>query len=360
MNILFLTKYSSLGSSSRYRVYQFLPYYEREGLGCFVANFHTDAYVRDFSGMREWRPKARRLRYMVARYLRRLLCLLRSRRYELVVVEGEVFPFLPFPFDSLLFPVARAVVVEYDDAAHIYYQELLDSPLLRSLLCTKIPTLMARSAGVIVGNRYLAAYARQHNPNVLLAPTAIDTGRYRGKKAESFSPSGSACIGWIGTPLTASYLAQISDVLQKLARRYDIRLKVIGAPSFRIQGVPVAAVPWRLETEVEELLSCDIGVMPLTDDAYSQGKSGAKLLQYMGVGIPAVASPVGANLEIIEQGRNGFLAKTPHEWAERLEQLIADVNLRRELGTAAREKVERDYALSTIAPRLIEFFRELT
>ncbi|MEA3345409.1 MAG: glycosyltransferase family 4 protein [Chloroflexota bacterium] len=357
MRVLFLTKYSPLGSSSRYRVYQFLPYYEAAGLDCFVANFHTDGYVRQFIGMRDWRPKARRLPYLVSRYLRRLRCCLQAGRYDLIVVEQEVFPLLPVVFDSLLFRVAEDVVVEYDDATHIYHQRLLDSPLLRSLLSSKVPTLMARSAGVVVGNQYLAAYAQQHNPNVLLAPTAIDTGRYRVKRAEGFSPPGSACIGWIGTPLTVSYLDEIADALRSLAVRYDITLKVIGAPAFQIAGVPVVAIPWRLETEVEELLSCDIGVMPLTDDDYSRGKCGAKLLQYMSVGIPAVASPVGVNQEIIEQGRNGFLAQTTKEWVEGLEQLITDVNLRRKLGSAAREKVERDYALSTISARLIEFFR---
>lgn len=358
MKILFLTKYSSLGSSSRYRVYQFLPYYKAAGLDCSVANFHTDTYVRQFIGMQDWRPKARCLPYLTSRYLRRLLCLLQASRYDLVVVEREVFPFLPPSLDSLLFQVAKAVVVEYDDATHIYHQRLLDSALLRSLLHSKVPTLMARSAGVIVGNRYLAAYAQQYNPHVLLAPTAIDTARYRVKKAESFSPPGSACIGWIGTSLTVSYLGEIADALRSLVGRYDIRLKVIGAPSFRMEGVSVVAIPWRLETEVEDLLSCDIGVMPLTDDAYSRGKCGAKLLQYMGVGIPSVASPVGVNQEIIQQGGNGFLAQTADEWGERLEQLITDVTLRRKLGCAAREKVERDYALSTVAPSLIAFFRE--
>jgi len=357
MKILFLTKYPPLGSSSRYRVYQFLPYYEAAGLDCSVANFHTDTYVRQFIGMRDWRPKTRRLPYLAGRYLRRLLCLLQAGRYDLVVVEQEVFPFLPLSLDSLLFHVAKAVVVEYDDATHIYHQRLLDSAFLHSLLHSKVPTLMARSGGVIVGNQYLAAYAQQYNPYVLLAPTAIDTDRYRVKQAESFSPSGSACIGWIGTPLTVSYLSEIADALRILAERYDIALKVIGAPSFRIEGVPMVAIPWRLDTEVEELLSCDIGVMPLTNEAYSWGKCGAKLLQYMGVGIPAVASPVGANREIIQQGENGFLAQTPDEWVGRLEQLITDVSLRRKLGSAARESVERDYALSTIAARLIEFFR---
>ena len=357
MKILFLTKYPPLGSSSRYRVYQFLPYYERAGLDCSVVNFHTEAYVRQFSGMRDWRPKARSLSYLAGRYLRRFLCLLQTRRYDLVVVEREVFPFLPPFFDSLLLRVAKAVVVEYDDATHIYHQRLLDSAFLRSLLRSKVPTLMARSAGVIVGNRHLATYAQQYNCNVLLAPTAIDTNRYTVKKAESFSPPGSACIGWIGTPLTVSYLSEIASALRSLAGRYDIRLCVIGAPSFRIEGVPVVAIPWRLETEVEELLSCDIGVMPLTDDAYSRGKCGAKLLQYMGVGLPAVASPVGANQEILCPGESGFLAWTQEEWVEALAQLIEDVELRRQMGLVGRQVVEREYAVSHIAPRLQAFFQ---
>jgi glycosyltransferase involved in cell wall biosynthesis len=358
MKILFLTKYPPIGSSSRYRIHQFLPYYERAGLDCSVMSFHNEAYVRQFGGMRDWRPKARRVRYLLYHYLSRLLTVLQAGQYDLVVVEQEVFPLVPSPFDSLIFRIAKAVVVEYDDATHIYHQRLLDSALLRSLLHFKVSVLMARSTGVIAGNQYLAGYAQQHNPNVLLAPTAIDTDRYRMKKADSFSPPGSARICWIGTPLTVSYLDEIAGVLRDLVRHYDVRVCVIGAPRYRIEGVPVINVPWQLDTEVEELLSCDIGIMPLRDDAYSRGKCGAKLLQYMGVGIPAVASPVGANREIIDQGETGFLARTDSEWVEALERLITDANLRRGLGRAARERVEHDFALSITANRLIGFFRE--
>jgi hypothetical protein len=272
------------------------------------------------------------------------------------VVEQEVFPLFPGLLDTLVFGLAKAVVVEYDDATHVYHQRMLDSVVLRRLLQSKVSDLMARSTGVIVGNRTLEIYARKLNPNVLLAPTSIDTSRYVAKRATTFSPPGSGRIGWIGTPLTASYLSGISGVLQDLARRFDIRLHIIGAPAYRIEGVPVVAVPWNLDSEVEELLSCDLGVMPLTNDAYSRGKSGAKLLQYMGAGLPAVASPVGANRDIVLHGRTGFLAQSAGEWARALETLISDPGLRIEMGRAARQRVEHCYSLSGVAARLTEFF----
>ena len=359
MKILFLTKYSPLGSSSRYRVYQFLSHYEAAGIECSVINLHTDAYVRRFGGVRDWRPKARRIPYLLLRYSRRLLDLLRAGAHDLVVVEQEVFPLCPPSMDSVVFRSAKPVVVEYDDATHVYHQQLLDSALLRRLLRRKVQTLMTRSDGVIAGNRHLADYARQYNSNVLVAPTAIDPRRYGdGKRPDTFSAPGSAHIGWIGTPLTASYLRGISGVLQTLAKDYDVLVKVIGDPLFKLEGVNVSASPWGLETEVEELQSCDIGVMPLTDDAYSRGKCGAKLLQYMAAGIPPVASAVGANREIIQQGENGFLAETPADWIDKLQQLILDVELRRKLGDAARATVEREYSVSAVAPKLVGFFRQ--
>jgi glycosyltransferase involved in cell wall biosynthesis len=356
MRILFLTKYPALGSSSRYRVYQFLPYYRQAGFDCTVASFHSEDYVRQLGSTRDWRPKARRPRYLLHRSARRLLCLLRAGQYDLVVVEQEVFPLFPGLFDRLIFGLAKAVVVEFDDATHIYHQHLLDSALLRQLLHSKVSGLMARSTGVIVGNRTLETYARKFNPNVLLAPTSIDTSRYETKRAATFSPAGLSRIGWIGTPLTASYLSGISGVLQDLVRRFDIRLHIIGAPAYRIEGVPVVAVPWNLDSEVEELVSCDLGVMPLTNDAYSRGKSGAKLLQYMGAGLPAVASPVGANREIVVHGRTGFLAQSASDWAQALETLISDPDLRKEMGRAARQRVERCYSLSGVAAGLAQFF----
>lgn len=357
--VLFLTRYTEEGSSSRYRVYQYLPFYSAAGFGLEVQPFHTTEYVQRFSGSRDWRLKAQQGAYYARRAWQRLGAIWRSPAFDLVVVEGEVFPFAPAWLDRLLWLRNRNVVVEYDDALHVYYGEMLDSAFLRRLLGGKVATLMRLSKAVIVGNTYLADYARKHSSRVEVVPTTVDTRRYRVREPHTIT-GGTVTLGWIGSPVTAPYLTSLGPALAALAQRRRVRLKVIGGSGFSLPGVQVLAVPWHLDTEVAELQSCDIGLMPLDDDAYARGKCGLKILQYFAVGIPAVASPVGVNAELIQDGLNGFLAGDREAWVARLTQLIDDPTLRQRMGQAGRQRVEQRYALEGTAPRLVALLRELS
>ena len=99
--------------------------------------------------------------------------------------------------------------------------------------------------------------------------------------------------------------------------------------------------------------------MPLRDDAWSQGKCGMKALQYMGIGIPAVASAIGVNREIIQDGVNGFLPTTEDGWVSALDRLLADADLRMRLGRTARVTVEQRYSAETHTPRVAALLKEL-
>ena len=96
--------------------------------------------------------------------------------------------------------------------------------------------------------------------------------------------------------------------------------------------IDVEAMRWRAKTEVDDLQPIDIGVMPLPEDKWSKGKCGAKALQFMGMGIPTVCSPVGVNTEIIQDDQNGFFASTEDEWVDKLSRLLRSAELRRQLG----------------------------
>ena len=97
--------------------------------------------------------------------------------------------------------------------------------------------------------------------------------------------------------------------------------------------------------------------MPLPDEPWERGKCGYKLIQYMACTRPVIASPVGANREIVEQGVNGFLAATDHEWRSALETLAADPELRARLGRAGRQRVEEQFSTRVTAPRLATILR---
>jgi glycosyltransferase involved in cell wall biosynthesis len=121
----------------------------------------------------------------------------------------------------------------------------------------------------------------------------------------------------------------------------------------------VVGLPWRKETELDDLRAMDIGIMPLPDDAWARGKCGLKGLQYMALGIPAIMSPVGVNSEIIQDGVNGHLATTTAEWVDCLSRLIDDAEARRAMGRAARRTVEEHYSVHAWRDRYLAHFNRL-
>ena len=96
--------------------------------------------------------------------------------------------------------------------------------------------------------------------------------------------------------------------------------------------------------------------MPLEDDLWAKGKCAFKALQYMALGIPAVVSPVGMNVEVVDSGTNGFVCQTEDEWYRALKQLITDPQLRTEMGAAAREKIAGKYAVAANRDNFLGLF----
>ena len=125
----------------------------------------------------------------------------------------------------------------------------------------------------------------------------------------------------------------------------DFEFKVISnrAPGFELRSLVYK--DWKKETEVDDLMTFNLGVMPLADDPWTRGKCGFKALQYMGLGMPAVASPVGVNTAIITQGVDGYLCNTPEEWETTLRKLVTDEKLRVEMGQRARQTVVERYSV---------------
>ncbi len=343
MKILLLSRYGPLGSSSRLRFYQYLPFLEEHGLQLTVSPLLEDEYVhRLYTGQRQ--PAI----FLARAYAHRLTALLRAKRFDLIWLEKEFLPWLPALAPQLL---RTPYVVDYDDAIFHRYDRH-PSRLVRALLGRKIDQTMRRAALVIAGNEYLAARARLAGaPRVEILPTVIDTKRYGITPPDE---PGSFRIGWVGAPVTAAYLKLIEPALETLLRQPGTSLTLLGAAHPLAARLPVETRPWSEAGEVPEIQRFDVGIMPLPDEPFERGKCGYKLIQYMGCGLPVVASPVGVNAQIVEPGVNGFLADTQTEWVRALETLRADPALRQKLGAAGRAKVERDYSLAVAAPKLRE------
>jgi glycosyltransferase involved in cell wall biosynthesis len=348
MKILFLTKYGKLGASSRYRVYQYLPHLEKEGIRCDTSSLFTDQYL--VSRYQKGRPS---IALVLKGFLQRLRTCLRFNQYDLVVIEKELFPYVPLFFERWLLTKVRAYALDFDDALfHIYDQHR--SRLIRGVLNDKFAQLMSRAALVTVGNPYLAAYAQQHARRVEILPTVIGITKY----PINPEPKGVFTIGWIGTPNTQKYLQMIARSLQGFFEQRKGRLLAIGANSMlKLDGLPLEIVPWKEENEVALLQSINVGIMPLPDLPLERGKSGLKLLQYMACSRPVIASPVGVNADIVTHDV-GYLAGSDDAWLSSLLKLADAPYLRVKMGNKGRQLIEDKYSLACWAPRFAQMLRD--
>ena len=212
---------------------------------------------------------------------------------------------------------------------------------------------------MIAGNGYLAARAwRAGASRVEILPTVIDLERYPEPVAhKSQDVNRLPRIVWIGSPTTVPYLRLLAEPLRVLSLQIPFKLRVIGSADFEMTGVQVEAMDWSENTEFRDISDCEIGIMPLPDTPWEQGKCGYKLIQYMACGLPVVASPVGANLEIVQPGRNGYLADSNDAWVSALADLLQSDVLRQGMGACGRQDVESRYCLQKTGPVLASLLR---
>lgn len=350
VKVLALTRYDRAGASSRYRVYQYLPSLRANGIEIVEAPLVDSGYIdRLYRGARK---NGLNLAWAA---LRRAAYVLQARRYDLVWMEKELLPYVPDVLEQLLRASGVPVVVDYDDAIFHRYDQSR-SAVVRAIFGRKIDRIMRAATLVIAGNEYLAERARAAGaPAVEVLPTVIDLERY---PLQHPSGRSTLTVGWIGSPSTQGYLRTIAPALAAFCRESGARVHAIGVqPTFMLEGVPFQPIRWTEEGEVAALHALDIGVMPLPDSPWERGKCGFKLIQYMGCGLPVIASPVGVNRDIVIEGETGRLASDHDEWLAALLELGASSELRRRMGAAGRARVEARYSLQAVARRLAELLR---
>lgn len=348
-SVLILSRHAPLAASSRLRTHQYIPYLRAAGAEVSVEPFFDAAYLQQL-----YSENTRRYIEVGKAYLRRLTALFGARRYSVVWIEKELFPFLPASFEAFFKLMRAPCVVDYDDATFHTYDHHRRR-MVRTLLSNKLDPLLRGAHTVAVGNSYLEAYVSGRGTRtVVRIPTTVDIQRYSVRPAPSDKE---LRIGWIGTPKTAKYLELLFAPLRRLARRRRLRLVTIGAPPLGDIGVPVELHSWSAETEAQLLSSLHLGVMPLPDEPWERGKCGYKLIQYMACGRPVVASPVGVNIDIVTP-EVGFLASTDEEWVSSIDALASDPSLRDLMGMFGRRRVEQEYTVQMIAPRIIELLRQ--
>jgi glycosyltransferase involved in cell wall biosynthesis len=352
--ILFLVPYPiSQAPSQRFRVELFFPELEKAGFDYRVQSFLDQSTWNNLYRGGGFFSKSWGVLKGFAR--RWKIILFGLKQFDYVFVHREAAPVGPPVFEWLVSRVYRKkMIYDFDDAIWIpnTSKENFFAGWIKSF--SKVRRICKWSYKVVGGNDYLCDYARRYNSNVVKIPTSVDTVSQHNLLKDQ--DNGKIAIGWTGSHSTMKFLDLVLPVLQTLRQKFSFEFVVISnkAPAFNLEGLRY--IPWNEETEVKDLLEMNIGVMPLENDPWGEGKCGFKIIQYLSLGIPAVASPVGVNKQIIDENVSGFLCETLPEWEDALATLLADPGKRKEMGLAGRRKIEREFSLEVQRGRFVGLF----
>lgn len=344
-----------MGASSRLRSMQYIPALEEAGFSIAQSPLFDAAYLKRLYG-----GSGRSLSSVVLSYVQRAKVLRQLRKTDLIWLEKEALPYIPYWLEKGLMPKNVPYVVDYDDAVFHNY-DLSSKGWVRRFLGHKIDSVMANASVVICGNSYLAERAKQAGAkNVVQIPTVVDASRYPITQMPVEQVDEALVIGWIGSPSTQHYVLALRPVLEAIHAKYGVRLVLVGAqPELEQQfgALPVEVLPWSEESEAKTIAGFDIGIMPLTDGPWERGKCGYKLIQYMACGKPVIASPVGVNIEIVEKWQCGLLADSHAHWHDAISELLINSSRRQELGIMGRKAVEEYYSLKSQSSVLADTLR---
>ena len=339
--------------SQRFRIEQWIPYLQTQGISVDLYPFADDELMRLLHkpGHRSAKALAN-----VTRFLRRCGEVVRARGYDAVLIHRAACIAGPALLERFVALSGRPVIYDFDDA--IFKLHTTDAN--RRFGWLKFPgktaTICRISDRIVVGNSWLADYAKQFNHQVTVIPTSIDTDHYR--PIERTEPNRRLIVGWTGSSTSQTHLEMFAPLLRELTQRREIELRVISNREPVLPGINYVWLPWSAEDEVTELTHFDIGIMPMPDDEWAKGKCALKALQYMAMGIPTVCSAVGANCDVIQHGENGLLALTSEQWINALQSLIDDADLRSRLGAMGRRTVEEKYSMLQCANQFGQVVRD--
>jgi glycosyltransferase involved in cell wall biosynthesis len=327
MKIIFLTHSSDQGH--RFRVEQYFPY--------LIAH-QVEPKWQPLSG--SWRERLHLYRQLPF--------------FNVICIQRRLLSPLEFYWIRKKSP---KVLFDLDDA--IMYRSS-SSPHPHSLSrLLKFRWMVKGSDVVTVGNQFLKNEVLKVDraKKVFVIPTSIDTNLYPKKKNVSHPPE--IILGWMGTKGNLKYLKKLEPVFEMICQKFpQVKLKIVSNDFYHSQ-LPMIKKPWRLEDENEDLISFDIGLMPLSDDPWSKGKCGLKIIQYLSVGVPVVCTPVGINSDIVKDGENGFWAASHQEWVDCLSTLIQNPELRYQMGLKGIETVEKEYSLAVTSKKFFQVLQRI-
>lgn len=356
MRVLGLATYPVEAAATRFRMIQFIEPLAEQGIELSVYPFLDSRLYGSLYQRSQWPRTSAGLALASVRRVRELW---RARQADVLFVQREAMMFGPPVVEWLGINLHHCpMVLDLDDATYVSYK----SPTygrLGSMLkwFSKTNDLIRWSQLVTCGNREIAAYVASKGRPAVVIPTVVDTMCFRPLAERPVNDV--PVIGWVGTHSTYPYVKTIFPVLERLARDYRFRLRLVGTgeENIAIPGVEIENRPWKLDREIPDFQSLDIGIYPIVEDNWSVGKSCFKAVQYMAVGVPFVVSPVGACEDIAEPNQTHFVARTADDWYAHLSRLLSDAALRRRMGESGRGYAVKHYSIEVHVPKLAEALR---
>jgi glycosyltransferase involved in cell wall biosynthesis len=351
--LVFTVKPPGLSPGQRFRLEQWAPYVKAsDDIEMEFLPFESPELTRV---LYEMGKKPEKALWVLRDFFRRAAHVVRARKYDAVIIYREASLIGPAIWERVLAGLNIPFILDFDDAIWMPTQVSKANGIFAKLhFVGKTSTLCKLASAVIVGNNFLADYARERNRNTFVLPTSIDLSNYR--VMPEAKPSDPFIVSWTGSTHTLYNFEAAREPLEKLAKKRKLVVKVIcnKPPEKPIAGAENIFLPWKAEGEAEAVGDTHVGIMPLQDEPYMRGKCGLKALQFMATGRPVVLSPIGMNRDLIKNGENGFLATTTDEWVDALEKLASSPALREKLGRAGRQTIENAYAATVVADQLAD------
>jgi glycosyltransferase involved in cell wall biosynthesis len=324
----------------RFRIEQFLPLLKANGWDVTYSNIISE---KDDAVLYASGRYFGKFRIMLKSWFHRLRDLRRATDYDAIFIYREAFMLGSTFFEKRLAKKIIPLVFDFDDSIWLNDTSIGNQNLSWIKKPEKTAKICRYASVVTTGNDYLANYARQFNDNVRVFPTVINPDYHQ---ASHVKENNKICIGWTGTEPTLKHFNSALPVLKRLYKKYgdEISFRLIVNFSYECPELPIRVVQWNKSSEIKDLSAIDIGIMPLPDNEWTRGKCGFKGLQYMALEIPTIMSPVGVNTEIIQDGKNGYLANTDDEWVDKISALIESPELRKTLGENGRKTVFDKYS----------------
>ena len=352
--------------SQRFRFEQYFEFLKREGEKAIAfedqalapggnIEFHSFLSDKTWSKIYNEGSFISKSTGIIGSFAKRFALLFKLRKADYIFIHREASMIGPPVFEWIIAKILRKkYIYDFDDAIWLPNYSDTNARFHRLKAYWKIKKIIKWADQVVAGNTFLMNYALQYNKNVSVIPTTIDLENVHNQLSNHDTEP--VNIGWTGTHTTMSYLHDLLPVLKELEKEYDFTFTVISNQPPEFEFKSLRYIKWNKETEISDLAKFNIGVMPLIESPWAEGKCGFKGLQYMALGIPAVLSPVGVNKEIIVHGENGFLCETASDWKKRLIQLITDKSLRRTIGASGRKTVAERYSVEANKENYLRLF----